>query len=586
MSTVYGTAPRAVDVESASEDGVRVDAQHPRRSRVYAAAVGLAAVAGVLGVLMMRSKYALGIAPLPHVKPVPKTATFSLDAKCVDGAPTAGAHRGFFTSPITGAAVVKHNYGEDDFFSYGEKIPMQLVEFKKFTLTTDQVDWEWSFVLENARGEYLYEAGQSSSPLGRTWTSDAVKLADKQCIQKYGKYFNRVRTIDTNAAAPSYAFGTCDAVCPPPPPPPPPPAPPAPVEVQEAESPVEVQEAESPVERTSPPPAPVEAQEAESPLERTSTPPMIQSSSGGRVSMDIEGNPGVPVGEFGAIATAYGDTVQKEVRAVSWYAFEAGSRSVNVHSVDQTYNQKWKQEAKVTYMFTLKKLVEQGAVVTIGGSNANLDSSSSGVKNAGPWSWDHGKIKGKKPIILCTTWTPHSYPDTFIPNVYNLNIATGKFNVGVSRVDSPWTTTYGWGDDAIVVSYVAFDPDAALKAPTEVFAIGELKVPKPSATDKTYSAVELKHNLGHSNYKCLATVRQEITDLTTSDRTIGVECQAAGPNQVTLMTMDVGYRDWSSTTAYKYADNVYVQYVLVPDIGAPVIKADYFTGTPSGNVKK
>lgn len=571
MSTVYGAVPRGVDVERASEGGVDVDAQHPRRSRVYAAAVGLAAVAGVLGVSMMRSKYTLGIAPLPHVKPVSKTATFTLDAKCVDDAPTAGAHAGFFASPITGAAVVKHNYGEDDFFSYGQKIPMQLVSNKKFTLTTDQVDWEWSFVLENARGEYLYEAGQSGSPLGRTWTSTAVKNADKRCIQQYGKYFNRVRTIDTNSAAPSYTFGTCDAACPPPPPP----------------APVEVQQAESPLERTSTPhPAPVEVKEAESPIERTSTPPMVQPSSGGRVSMAIEGNPGVPVGEFGAIATAYGDTVQKEVRAVSWYAFKAGSRSVNVHSVDKTYNQKWKQDAKVTYMFTLKKLVEQGLVVTIGGSNANLYSSSSGVKNAGPWSYDFTKIHGKKPIILCTTWTPHSYPDTFVPNVYNLNTATGKFNVGVSRVDSPWTTYYGWGDNAIVVSYVAFDPDAAIKAPTEVLAIGEMKVPKPSATDKTYSAVELKHNLGHSNYKCLATVRQDITGLTTSDRTIGVECQAAGPNQVTLMTMDVGYRDWSSTTAYKYADNVYVQYVLVPDIGAPVIKADYFTGTPSGNVKK
>jgi hypothetical protein len=83
----------------------------------------LAAVAGVLGVSMMRSKYALGIAPLPNVKPVPKTATFSLDAKCVDDAPTAGAHRGFFTSPITGAAIVKHNYGEDEFSSTVRRFP-------------------------------------------------------------------------------------------------------------------------------------------------------------------------------------------------------------------------------------------------------------------------------------------------------------------------------------------------------------------------------------------------------------------------------------------------------------------------------
>ena len=561
-AATYGAAPPASDVELGADA-----AQHPKRASSSAwtttrrVAVGLAAVAGVLGVSTLRSSASLRSrldvyeAPLPEEKTVPGTATFTLDANCIDDAPTTGAHQGFFTSPITGAAIVRHNYQTTGFFKYEDKIPMNALGNKKFSLTTDQVDWEWSFVLENARGEFLYEAGQEHSPLFVTAQSETVPTDKKSCIQNYGLYWNRVRTKDFDVGSPSYTFGTCDRSCPPP-----------------------------------PPPAPVK--EAEAPTERTSTPPMVQPTNGGRVSLTIDGNPGagsgqkLQVGQFGAIATAYGDTVQKEVRAVSWYAFKPDSRSVNVHSIDKTYNQIWKQEAKVTYMFTLQKLVEKGAVATIGTEAARLgNDSQGGLKIAGPWSYDYASIGAQKPLIFCTTWTPHSYPDTFVPNVYNLDASSGKFTVGVSRVDSPWTTRYGWGDSAIVVSYVAFGPDAQRKAPEEILALGELKVPMPSAADQTYSAVTLTHNLGTTAYKCLATIRQDVTQLTRDDRTIGVECQAATANTVTLMTMDVGYRDWSSTAKYRYADKVYVQYMLLPDIGAPVIDADYFSGTPQGNVK-
>jgi hypothetical protein len=53
----------------------------------------------------------------------------------------------------------------------------------------------------------------------------------------------------------------------------------------------------------------------------------------------------------------------------------------------------------------------------------------------------------------------------------------------ISRVDRPWDTTYGSGDNSIVVSYVAFHPKAAELDPTEVLALGEIKVPRPSAED-------------------------------------------------------------------------------------------------------
>lgn len=513
-----------------------------RRRALVAIAVTSCVVA--IAAYGRRNVGSFGIAPHPHEKPVPATATFTLDAKCIDGSPVFGAHSGFFTSTITGASVVKHNYGSNDFFEYGQRIPMQNLGRGRFTLTTSAVDWEWSFVLENARGEYLYEAGGHNSALGRTSTDPSIPARDKTCIQKYGKYFNRVRTIDISAGNPTYTFGTCEPGCPPPPPP----APPAP-----------------------------------SPLERTTTPLMSQSAAGGRVSLDIPGNPGLPVGQFGAIATAYGARVKKDVRAVSWYAFQQGSRSVNVHSIDKIKDQKWQQDCTVTYMFTLPKLVEKGLVVTIGDANARLYSSNSGVKLAGPWSYNTAKLDGAKPFIFCTTWTPHSYPDTFVPNVYGLNPATGKFSVGISRVDSPWTTSYGWGDDSIVVSYVAFHPKAAELDPTEVLALGEIKVPRPSAEDLTYSAVTVQHNLGHTKYKCLATIRQQASSITVDDRTIGVECQDARADTITLMTMDVAYRNWNS--GWAGADNVYVQYVLLPDIGAPVIPADYFSGTPSGNVK-
>lgn len=543
MTHAYGAAPKA-DVEAAEREHQTTTTTRAR-AWTHRAFGGLAVASCAALALYGSSKVSsFGIAPLPNEKPVPATATFKLDAKCIDGSPIFGAKHGFFSAQITGASVVKHNFGETDFFSYENRIPMTNLGGGKFTLTTDAVDWEWSFVLTNARGEYLYEAGEIDSPLGITATDLDIPDANKACIQKYGKYFNRVRTIDASAGNPSYTFGTCDKVCPPPPPP----APPAP-----------------------------------SPLERTSTDFLPQPSSGGRASVEIAGNPGVPVGQFGAIATAYGPEIKKEVRAVSWYAFQQGSRSVNVHSVDKTYNQKWQQSASVTYMFTLKKLVEEGLVVTIGDGNARLYNSNDGVKRVGPFSFNTGVLGGKKPLIFCTTYTPHSYPDTFVPNVYNLNTATGKFNVGVSRVDSPWTTSYGWGDDAIVVSYVAFHPDAATKNPKEVLALGEIRVPRPSAEDLTYSAVTVNHNLGHTKYKCLATIRQDASDITTSDRTIAVECQKATDNTVTLMTMDVGYRNWNS--GWSKADNVYVQYVLLPDIGAPVIPADYFSGVTRGNVK-
>jgi len=210
----YGAATHEDVLLGVDDERAGVSVGGRRRALVALAATSCVVALATYG---GANAFLFGIAPDPKAKPVPATATYTLDAKCIDGSPVFGAHRGFFTATITGASVVKHNYGTHDFFEYGERIPMQNLGGGRFTLTTSEVDWEWSFVLENSRGEFLYEAGGITSALGRTSVDASIPLEDKKCIQKYGKYFNRVRTIDISASNPTYTFGTCEPGCPPPP---------------------------------------------------------------------------------------------------------------------------------------------------------------------------------------------------------------------------------------------------------------------------------------------------------------------------------------------------------------------------------
>ena len=120
---------------------------------------------------------------------------------------------------ITGARLVRHNRGEDDFFSWDEGLVMDPVTYEmtgwewdwedgRYVVVTDEVNWEWGFALENNHSEHFYEIGRRDSPLFR---------GDRWCraVVKYGRFFNRLVRRDAGYGRKiDYVFGSCDRTCP------------------------------------------------------------------------------------------------------------------------------------------------------------------------------------------------------------------------------------------------------------------------------------------------------------------------------------------------------------------------------------
>ena len=110
----------------------------------------------------------------------------------------------FWFSPLVNAYIVKHNYGTDDMFSLDGAIGMTRKELSDgvygYEATTDQVDWEYGYALQNKRGEVWYEIGANPAP-----------LYAENCTQMYGSYYNR---IAPNDAMKSSLFGSCLNACP------------------------------------------------------------------------------------------------------------------------------------------------------------------------------------------------------------------------------------------------------------------------------------------------------------------------------------------------------------------------------------
>jgi hypothetical protein len=141
-------------------------------------------------------------------------------------------HPQFFSygAHIVGAKLIHHNLGTTEFFEWEQAIDMPAVAGsggKKYRVTTSAVDFEYGFALVNSVGEYLYEIGTKATraPLSGAYVAD-----EDNCVQKYGYYFNRVRSRDKTPNNVEFLFGSCASECPPPPPPPspPPPSPPPP----------------------------------------------------------------------------------------------------------------------------------------------------------------------------------------------------------------------------------------------------------------------------------------------------------------------------------------------------------------------
>ena len=185
---------------------------------------------GAVGVVSMKSGSStssfLGLRPQEAFSgAVSPTHTFTVDASC-PSENVRGKNPQFWSEPlmITQAKVVYHNYGGGDFFSSHLGVLMTPVTGnpRKFTVTTNKVNYEYGFELTNSRGQVVRDIGLPGSTTTQyMWN----------CTAHFG-YRNRLVTGST-----THVFGGCEDECPageeqaeptplPSPPPPSPPPPP------------------------------------------------------------------------------------------------------------------------------------------------------------------------------------------------------------------------------------------------------------------------------------------------------------------------------------------------------------------------
>jgi hypothetical protein len=102
---------------------------------------------------------------------------------------------------ITQARVVYHNYHGADFFSSGRGVAMSPVagNARRFTATTNDVNYEYGFELENSRGQVIRDIGMPGST-----TSEYMW----NCTAHFG-YRNRLVNWPTTRL-----FGACESECP------------------------------------------------------------------------------------------------------------------------------------------------------------------------------------------------------------------------------------------------------------------------------------------------------------------------------------------------------------------------------------
>jgi len=137
------------------------------------------------------------------------TVNFKLHTQCLSREVKI-ANPNFWYSGIEGGYVVKHNYQSDDFFNSANAIPMNRGQIGDgeygYTLTTDQVDWEWGFALKNNDGQWYYDIGVAGA---------TTPLAGQSCTQMYWPYFNRVIVAEGTRDNVEYIFSECVETCPP-----------------------------------------------------------------------------------------------------------------------------------------------------------------------------------------------------------------------------------------------------------------------------------------------------------------------------------------------------------------------------------
>jgi hypothetical protein len=148
--------------------------------------------------------------PLLAPKPTPSqqhmTRTFTLHTQCMDRETKLGMAEFFYTGAPEGY-LVRHNYGSTSFFEHHDALQMERVvldsEERAWRVTTNDVNFEYGFAFRNpVTGKWRKEIGSYNSP-----------LAKQPCVQMYGKYFNRVATLEKTADI-HYVYGLCNTTCP------------------------------------------------------------------------------------------------------------------------------------------------------------------------------------------------------------------------------------------------------------------------------------------------------------------------------------------------------------------------------------
>ena len=178
-----------------------------------------------LGVRLLLSTTALGYKDTWHPKKnrlqprvphhneragVKAPTTFKIYTQCkTDQVKELGGE--FWFKSISAAYIVRHNYGAGDFFGDNSRLRMERVELEDgvfgYTLTTNQVDWEYGIELENSDGETFLEIGKVNNAV-------PTALQRETCARRFGEYFNRVLTDEDDPSSVSYVFGDCDTQCP------------------------------------------------------------------------------------------------------------------------------------------------------------------------------------------------------------------------------------------------------------------------------------------------------------------------------------------------------------------------------------
>jgi len=226
-----GAAYGAVPVLGVDDDDEVTNFGRRRGRSAYTSAARVLALGACYGVGFFFSPVKRAVSDrlgIASVYKVTAETKFTLDVGCIED-----TERKFFQNGgrVTGVRIVRHNLHSSNFFDFTDGIVMREdtaanegAHQRKFSVTTDQVNFEYGFVLVNQRGDHLYEIGKSTSPLAKT----SLSQDDSECVQKYGGYFNRVRTLDKIPEVVNWQFGNCNKECPAPKPPPPAPEPPSP----------------------------------------------------------------------------------------------------------------------------------------------------------------------------------------------------------------------------------------------------------------------------------------------------------------------------------------------------------------------